>query len=93
MTTISGGVSDSGRDQQMFNAQLVTKTLDTMNNRGNSVAPVDKASFDGALVTKTLDTMNPGSGSDKTGSAQSYNFQKDVLSAHTGMGIISDMMI
>ncbi len=95
MNTISGGVgsTSTGMDQQLFNAQLVTKTLDYMNSSGSSPAPVDKTSFEGALVSKTLDYMNPGGGSDKTGMSQSYNFQKDVLSAYTGMGVISNMTI
>ena len=46
---------------------------------GSSPAPVDKASAEGALVSKTLDYMNSGSTSgDKTGMAQSYDFQTSV---------------
>ncbi|WP_147821872.1 hypothetical protein [Salidesulfovibrio onnuriiensis] len=93
MDTISGGVGGASLGQQMFDAQLVSKTLDYMNNSGSSPAPVDKASFDGALVSKTLDYMNQGGGSDKTGMSQTYDFAKDVLSSQTGMGVISNMMI
>ena len=93
MSMTTTGVGGMGMDQQTFNAQLVNRTLDTMNNRGATTAPVDKASFDGALVSKTLDFMNPDSRSDKDGMSQSFNFQKDVLGAHAGVGTIANMMI
>ncbi|KAB1440281.1 hypothetical protein [Pseudodesulfovibrio senegalensis] len=95
MNELSIGASSLGNamDQQTFGAQVVTKTLDYMNNSGSSPAPVDKASAEGALVSKTLDYMNSGSGSDKTGMAQSYQFQKDVLGSYAGMGVINNLTI
>lgn len=95
MTTFSSGVGSLGMslDQQTFGAQVVSKTLDYMNNSGSSPVPTDQASFDGALVSKTLDYMNAGGGADKSGMAQSYNFQKDVLGSHAGMGVINNLTI
>lgn len=82
-------------DQETFGAAVVSETLDYMNNSGNgsSLAPVDKVSTEASLVSKTLDYMNPGSSSDdKTGMAQSYDFQTSVLGGHA-KGIVVDAMI
>lgn len=95
MSELSIGMNSlrSGLDQQTFGAQVVTKTMDYMNNSGNTPAPVDKTSAEGALVSKTLDYMNSGSGSEKAGMSQSYDFQKDVLSAHAGLGVLANITI
>lgn len=93
----------SAEDRQLFGAQVVTKTLDYMNNQGgsgNSLAPVDKASFGAAVVAKTLDYMNSGNSHDN-GMAQSYDFQKSVLGGHAealtakamGQGGLTDIEI
>lgn len=82
-----GSVGSSGLDgslwnQQTFGAQVVSETLDTMNNATGQAAPVDKQSFGAAVVSKTMDYMNSdpfkGSGSDMS---QTYDFAKSVLSA------------
>jgi len=81
-------------DQQTFGAQVVTKTLDYMNNSGQSLAPVDQQTFGAAVVNKTLDYMNSGgfgAGAADGGMSQTYNFSKDVLGAYTGKGLISDI--
>jgi hypothetical protein len=51
-------------NRQTFGAQVVSKTLDYLNNSagpGASLASVDKQSFGAAVVAKTLDYMNSGS--------------------------------
>nr|WP_321514497.1 hypothetical protein [uncultured Pseudodesulfovibrio sp.] len=96
MTMAIGGLGGSSPfDQQTFGAAVVSETLDYMNNTGSgsSFAPVDKVSAEASLVSKTLDYMNPGSSSaDKTGMAQSYDFQTSVLSAHA-KGVVIDAII
>lgn len=95
MTMAIGGLEGSMPfDQQTFGAAVVSETLDIMNDSGSgsSFAPVDKASTEAALVSKTLDYMNSGSSSDKTGMAQSYDFQTSVLGAHA-KGVVIDAII
>ncbi len=96
MTMAIGGLgSPAPFDQQTFGAAVVSETLDIMNNSGSgsSMAPVDRASAEGALVSKTLDYMNSGSSSgDKTGMAQSYDFQTDVLGAYAKGSIVNTMI-
>ena len=96
MTMAIGGLGGSTPfDQDTFGAAVVSKTLDYMNDSGSGsgLAPVDKASTEASLVSKTLDYMNPGSSSaDKTGMAQSYDFQTSVLGGHA-KGIVVDAMI
>lgn len=88
--TIDGGLGLS-QDRQLFGAQVVSKTLDYMNNYGgsSSPAPFDKETFGAAVVSKTLDYMNAG-GSGMDRSSQSYDFQKSVLSsAYNPVGAIT----
>jgi len=96
MTMAIGGLGGSSPyDQQTFGAAVVSKTLDYMNDTGSgsSFAPVDKESAEASLVSKTLDYMNSGSSSaDKTGMAQSYDFQTSVLGAHA-KGVVIDAII
>jgi hypothetical protein len=96
MTMAIGGLGGSSPfDQETFGAAVVSKTLDYMNNSGNgsSFAPVDKASAEGALVSKTLDYMNSGaSAGDKTGMAQSYDFQTSVLGAYAKGSLINTIL-
>lgn len=96
MTMAIGGLGGSSPfDQETFGAAVVSKTLDYMNNSGSSssFAPVDKASAEGALVSKTLDYMNSGSSSgDKTGMAQSYDFQTSVLGAYAKGSVINTII-
>jgi len=96
MTMAIGGFGASSPfDQDTFGAAVVSKTLDYMNNSGSgsTPAPVDQSSAEAALVSKTLDYMNPGSSSnDKTGMAQSYDFQTNVLGAHA-KGVVVDSII
>lgn len=87
-------------DRQTFGAQVVTKTLDYMNNHsGNSYdsMPMDKQSFGAAVVSKTLDYGNSGAYGSHSGSAgmeQSYDFQKSVLgAAYSGVGAIANLKI
>ncbi|BDQ35793.1 hypothetical protein SYK_01530 [Pseudodesulfovibrio nedwellii] len=96
MTMAIGGLGGSSPyDQQTFGAAVVSETLDYMNDTssGSSFAPVDKMSAEASLVSKTLDYMNSGSSSaDKTGMAQSYDFQTSVLGAHA-KGVVVDAII
>ena len=96
MTMALGGLGGSTPfDQETFGAAVVSKTLDYMNDSGSgsSLAPVDKVSAEASLVSKTLDYMNPGSSSaDKTGMAQSYDFQTSVLGAHA-KGVVVNAII
>lgn len=96
MTMAIGGLGGpSPFDQQTFGAAVVSETLDIMNDSGSgaSLAPVDKSSAEASLVSKTLDYMNTGSSSgDKTGMAQSYDFQTDVLGAYAKGSIINTMI-
>lgn len=76
----AGSLSGSYLDQQTFGAQVVSKTMDYMNDQGtSSAAPYDADTFGAAVVSKTLDYMNTDSTSPSMD--QSYSFQKDVLSA------------
>lgn len=96
MTMAIGGLGGfSPFDQQTFGAAVVSETLDYMNDvgSGSSYAPVDKETTGAALVSKTLDYMNTGSSSgDKSGMAQSYDFQTGVLGAHA-KGVVIDSFI
>ncbi len=83
--------------QQVLGAEVVSKTLDFMNNSsdsGNSFAPVDKQTFGAAVVSKTLDYMNSGSMGGMGGASdmsQSYQFGKDVLGAYmSGTGALAN---
>lgn len=89
-----GGLS-SAFDSSTFGAQVVSKTLDYMNNQGseNNYAITDQQSFGAAVVSKTLDYMNSGSsfGSDMN---QTYDFSKSVLGGYmAGKGSIADYNI
>jgi len=79
-----GGLS-TAYDKQTFGAQVVSTTLDYMNNSssGNSFAITDKESFGAAVVGKTLDYMNAGS-SHASDMAQTYDFNKSVLGGYYG---------
>ncbi len=89
----SSSLSGSFMDRQTFGAQVVSETLDTMNDQGTGTAGAyDSETFGAAVVSKTLDYMN----SDPMSSSmdQSYSFQKDVLSAPlTGAQNLVDMLI
>ena len=86
-------LSGSFMDRQTFGAQVVSKTMDYMNDRGmDSPAPVDAQTFGASVVSKTMDYLN----SDPMSSSmeQSYDFQKDVLGAAlTGAQRMVDMYI
>lgn len=85
----------SGMDKTSFDAQVVSKTLDTMNNRSpmqNAMtqAPMDKETFGAAVVSGTLSAMNAPANPSDGGMSQTYNLSQDVLSAYTGTGSIMD---
>jgi hypothetical protein len=93
ISSISGSSANYGSDT--FGAQVVSKTLDYMNNQGsgNEFAITDKQSFGAAVVSKTLDYMNSSTsyGSDMS---QTYDFSKSVLSGYmAGKGAITDYNI
>jgi hypothetical protein len=95
MSIDSIGGGSSAYDRQTFGAQVVSATLDTMNNQGpgNSFAITDKESFGAAVVGKTLDYMNAGS-SPSSDMAQTYDFNKSVLGGHAAsLGAIYDVNI
>ncbi|HDQ40032.1 MAG TPA: hypothetical protein ENN39_03255 [Desulfonatronum sp.] len=91
------GIGTMAREmnRQTFGAQVVARTLDTMNNAGPSAVPTDKQSFGAAVVSKTMDYMNsePGkSGMDDM--SQTYNFAKDVLGTYAaGRGALADLQV
>ncbi len=81
-------------NRQTFGAQVVAKTLDTMNNAGSSMAPTDKQSFGAAVVSKTMDYMNSGKGSGMSDMSQTYDLSKNVLGAYaTGRGALADLQV
>lgn len=87
-----GSLNSMALDQQTFGAQVVTKTLDYMNNSQPSVAPMDSQTFGASVVNKTLDYMNNGGfGAADGGMSQTYDFSKDVLGTYTGKGAIADI--
>lgn len=96
MSINSLGGSSYGYGSDLFGAQVVSKTLDYMNNQGsgNDYAITDKQSFGAAVVSKTLDYMNSGSGSGSSDMAQTYDFNKSVLSGYmAGKGQFADYNI
>ena len=84
-------------DQAVFGAQVVSTTLDYMNGGSGSNWWCNSSEGIGAqVVSKTLDYLNSDFGkSGKKSNCQgsisdSYNFNKDVLSAHyLGKGAIA----
>lgn len=82
---IDSGFTVTGvMDKQTLGAQVVSKTLDVMNNVGGvgdalSGLAFDKQTFGAQVVGKTLDYMN----SDQSGAGLNadYDFQTKVLSA------------
>jgi hypothetical protein len=94
ITSIAGSGGTASFDRQTFGAQVVSKTLDTLNNAsGQSVAPVDKETFGAQVVSKTLDYMNSGNNYGPN-NASDYGFQKSVLdAAYSGKGTMLDQMI
>lgn len=91
-TEINGNMGSlmAAATKDVFNAQLVTKTLTALNGSGSSPMPVDKASAEAQLVTRTLDTLNGSSTRGVgLGSQSDYDFQKDVLGGYAlGKGLI-----
>jgi len=91
------GAMSAALNRQTFGAEVVSKTLDYMNNDSGSqsFAPVDKQSFGAAVVSKTLDYMNSGgmgAAGGMGGMSQTYGFAKDVLGAYMGgRGVIADL--
>ena len=87
---------DTVMDQATFDAQLVTSTLDLLNNSpsfgSTTFAPMDRQTFGAQVVSTTLDYLNsdPYGG---LGSSNDYAFQTAVLGAvYTGKGTIVDMI-
>ncbi len=85
-----GGITE----RQAIGAEVVTKTLDTMNGmsgKSSSPAPVDRETAGAAVVSKTLDYLNAGKKpSGSTGA--DYDFQKSVLgAAYSGKGALVDV--
>lgn len=85
-------------DRQMFGAQVVSKTMDYMNNQSGSSSPgpVDGQTFGAAVVNKTMDYMNSG-GNNAGGMSdmnQTYDFTKSVLSGYAnGRGALADFQV
>ena len=82
-----------GMDSQMVGAQVVSNTLDLMNNQGgvSTPAPMDKQTFGAAVVSKTLDYMNSGSFGGTGSASPDYDFQQSVLgTAYSPMGALVD---
>ncbi len=88
----------SGVDRQMFGAQVVSKTMDYLNNSSSpGFAPMgatDKQTFGAQVVSKTMEYMNTGGGRDASGMSATYSFNKDVLGAYaTGKGALANMYV
>ena len=78
----SSDFSTSPWDQQTFGAQVVSETLDTMNDATAQSAAFDRETFGAAVVDKTLDYMNSDPfGSSGSDMSQTYDFAKSVLGA------------
>jgi len=78
------GASAPTTASQIIGGEVISKTLDYMNNLGASQpAPFDKQTFGAAVVSKTLDYMNSNQNSwgRSSGFNADYDFQKSVLSA------------
>ena len=76
-----GGSGFAAMSRDTFGAQVVSKTLDFMNNSGGSgggfgasggFAPVDKQTFGAGVVSKTLNNMNSGSGFGGAGGSKGF---------------------
>lgn len=82
---ISNGNGAVALDRQSFGAQVVTRTLDTLNGASPSApAPVGRQGFGAAVVAGTLDALNVNQAGGK-GAAQTasdFDMQKKVLGAH-----------
>ncbi len=92
-----GSSGFSAMSRETFGAQVVSKTLDFMNNSGGSgggfgasggFAPMDKQTFGAGVVSKTLNNMNSGNGFGGSGSngfggsvGSDFGFQTSVLGA------------
>jgi hypothetical protein len=101
-----GGFGFAAMSRETFGAQVVSKTLDFMNNSGGGIsgfdasgrfALADKQTFGAGVVSKTLENMNSGNGFGGSkgfgGSVGSdFDFQTSVLgAAFAGKGAIADM--
>ena len=101
-----GGFGFAAMNRETFGAQVVSKTLEFLNNSGGSgggfdssgrFAPVDKQTFGASVVSQTLNNMNSGNGFGGSkgfgGSVGSdFGFQTSVLgAAFAGKGTIADM--
>ncbi len=87
-------------DKQTVGAEVVSQTLDNLNNSSSSSSamPRTKDEFNASLVTQTLDTLNSGFNATASGTAdsmsQTYDFSKDVLGSYmSGKGMFANSSI
>ena len=81
-STSSNGVENlSNRTQSQFG--LSDSDSDTYNAKGK----LDKSTYNARVISNTFDKLNQGNSSSKFKNAQaeSYQFNKDVLGAYTGL--------
>ncbi len=88
----SMGVRSSDYDWQVMGAKIISSTLDYMNGAISQPEPMDKETVGAAVVSKTLDYMNGSSLGGSGGISESYQLNKDVLSAaYSDVGAVIDM--
>ncbi len=83
----SGSSTSGYGDKQTFGAQVVSSTLDIMNNSGDSQdlgGIGDKKTFGAAVVTKTLGYMHNNKGGGQGSSSNLFNVNQSVLGAYYG---------
>ncbi|MFH1033719.1 MAG: hypothetical protein V1806_04365 [Pseudomonadota bacterium] len=83
----SSSSTSSYEDKQTFGAQVVSSTLDMMNNSGDSQdlgSITDKKTFGAAVVSKTMDYLNNKKDSSSGASGSLYELNKNVLGSYYG---------
>lgn len=100
-----GSSMSMGMDQQTIGAQVVSNTLNTLNNQPNSsymgsMMPMDQQTIGASVVSQTMDTMNSpmygttasmmGSQFGMSGMNQTYALNQQVLGAQVdGMNALA----
>lgn len=81
----SVGSTNAHEGRQTFGAQVVSSTLNLINNTDddqNLSGVTDKKTFGAAVVSKTLSFMNKKKSGGLGGSNSLFNLNQNVLSAH-----------
>lgn len=81
------GSANAHEDRRTFGAQVVTSTLNLINNNDDDQdlgGITDKKTLGAAVVTKTLGFLNKKKGGGLGGSNNLFNLNQKVLGAHYG---------